>query len=44
MTGTAGILYARHDGTNGLVIGLDQGKPMSRLPSMVPKPGARLRM
>ena len=27
MTGTAGVLYARHDGANSLVIGLDQGKP-----------------
>jgi biopolymer transport protein ExbB len=27
MTGTAGTLYARRDGTNALVVGLDQGKP-----------------
>jgi len=27
MTGTAGALYARRDGTNALVVGLDQGKP-----------------
>ena len=27
MTGTAGAIYARRDGANALVIGLDQGKP-----------------
>ena len=27
MTGTAGALYARRDGANALVVGLDQGKP-----------------
>jgi biopolymer transport protein ExbB len=26
-TGTSGTLYARRDGANGLVVGLDQGKP-----------------